>query len=118
MRESLFLYERLRSLELNVEAFIANRVAEGQPQSVDIAQLQRVLMEAGHTSDQAERVAQGARQAVERSRADSEVDRARLEIIARSLAPSGPALFTIPRFDKDICDLSGLADYGTRIVGS
>ncbi len=116
MREGLFLYERLRTLELDVEAFIANRVIERSPPSVDLELLEAALVEASGSSELAARIARGAERAVIRSRGDAKIDCERLEIIERSLAPNGPPLLTVPQYDHDICDLARLAAYGRRIV--
>lgn len=116
MREGLFLYERLRALDLGVDAFIANRVIETSPPSVDVDRLQGALRREGCSGDLAAQVAQGASRAVARARADSEVDGERLKVIERSLAPDGPPLLTVPTYDRDICDLTGLAAYGRRIT--
>ena len=116
MGEGLFLYERLRALDLSVEAFIANRVVEASPPTVDFDRLQAALLEGGRSTELAAQIARGAERAVARTRADAEVDRARLEIIERSLAPNGPPLVTVPQYDRDICDLAGLAAYGRRIT--
>ena len=117
MREGLFLYERLRSLDLNVEAFIANRIALDQAPQVDVTRLHAALADAATPDDLARELARGAERAVERARADAEVDRERLTIIERTLAPEGPPLLTVPRFERDICDLEGLATYGARLAG-
>jgi hypothetical protein len=116
MREGLFLHERLRALDLGVEAYIANRVVEASPNTVDVDRLQAALIQEGHPAELAAKVAQGAARAVDRSRTDAEVDRGRLEVIERSLAPDGPPLLTVPQYDRDICDLAGLAAYGRRIT--
>ena len=118
MREGLFLYERLRSLDLNVEAFIANRIALDQAPQVDMTRLHAALADAATPDDLARELARGAERAVERARADAEVDRERLTIIERTLAPEGPPLLTVPRFERDICDLEGLATYGARLAGA
>lgn len=116
MREGLYLYERLSSLDLKVEAFIANRVIERDPPEVNLERLQAALLQAGQAPEAALEIARGAALAVDRARAASLVDRGRLEIMERSLAPGGPPVLTVPRYERDICDLRGLATYGERIV--
>jgi anion-transporting ArsA/GET3 family ATPase len=118
MGEGLFLYERLREMGMGVEAFVANRVIEGGPEAVDEAALQKRLIEAGVGKALSGAVARGAHQAVERARSDAEVDRQRLQAIARSLSPGGPPLIVVPRFERDVHDLANLAEFAAHVVGA
>ena len=117
MGEGLFLYERLAELGMGVDAFVANRVIDQGPESIDEHILQKRLAEEGLGEALSGAVARGAHQAVERARADAAVDHQRLGAIGQALTKEGPPLIAVPRFERDVHNLASLADFAAHLVG-
>jgi anion-transporting ArsA/GET3 family ATPase len=124
LREARFFLEKLRELEMPVEALVLNRVQESLVPDSARAAVQAALRDGERARDAAARavpaaLARTVGKALEALLAEEHLargDRARIDELLRGPA-SGLIVHEVPRFGGDVYDLSGLKRMNECLFG-